>query len=828
MGYTPYLIAKQATGLETDLQPWLLPDDAYPEIFDGFVYRGVTHKRSGYSYFADGGEGGAPYCESRMVNRITLEPAKQAGVKVTAPVGATYTLTLQNIPIRRGTVTIVFPGPVNVVDNGLGGFTGTGVNTATSTINYTTGVVSITFTALPAAGQVYATYDYHPGLPVMGIASFYTVTNVRQMLTFDTRFINIYNASTNRLDYLGHTALIGPVAGISNANPAVVTTTAAHNLSTGDTVFIYGVIDTGAQDMEALVNNLFFTITVTGATTFTIPVNTLATAAWASGGVVAATFSGTNKNFFSWTNYDDGSGDPRLIFTNNKDQIGFYAPANTPTVGNYVLYPTAAAPEFFMLTDAAAAITKLTALKVFEFKDRLVLMRTNENTVVKPKRFRISGTGTSSDDFRTSATGAGKVDIPSQSWLFGGDFNRDDFIFFTEMATWILKYSGNDIVPFVPDRLDASRGNQAPYGTISYLNLTTAASPRGNIGCDGYQVVRTDLKIPDYTIDEIDGQNFDLCFAGVQDKDRDHYLLHPVPNGTKSERILVTNYEEGAISVYRVPLSCVGEFIQSFDVTWTQLLAYANWDELAAKYKTWADFTYTAGEPFTVGGGHRGEIFSFATDEAQDNPLFIRNLTSTPVGTNAANVTITSDWNNYAVGDYIFISGTVGSVQFNNKQGAITSVTDNYTFVVYVDNLNSALSPTWTSGGQVSRCIPWSITTKQLNPYVAQGQACRIGWVYFYVSTSATGLIDAADDPVNAKLRVEVILNDNQDPSQTAIPYEINLTNISTENGTKTWYKMWINQTARFLQLRLSNAQALTNVQLHAIMIGFSPSGALR
>lgn len=822
MGYTPYLIAKQATGLETDLQPWLLPDDAYTEIFDGFVYRGVTEKRAGYSYYADGGQGGVPYTESRMVNRITSEPAKQAGVYVTAPVVSTYTLTLQNIPIRRGTVTIVFPGAINVVDNGLGGFTGTGVNTALSTINYTTGVVSITFTALPAAGQVYATYDYHPGLPVMGIASFYTIANVREMITFDTRFINKYNASTNRLDYLGHTLSI---SGISIANPAVITTTAAHNLSTGDSVFIYGVVG-AATALETLVNNQFFVITVTGATTFTIPVNNVT--AWTSGGIVAATFSGSNKNFFSWTNYDDGSGNPRLIFTNNKDEIGYYAPHLANSVGNYILYPTAAVPQFFMLDDNSAAITKLTALKVFEFKDRLVLMRTTENTIVKPKRFRISGTGTSSDDFRTSATGAGKIDVPSQSWLFGGDFNRDDFIFFTEAATWILKYSGNDIVPFVPDRLDASRGNQAPYGTISYLNLTTASSPRGLIGCDGYQVVRTDLKIPDYAVDEIDGQNFELCFAGVQDKDRDHYLLHPVPNGTKSERILVTNFEQGSISVYRVPLSCVGEFIQSFDVTWTQLLAFANWDELAAKYRTWEDFTYTAGEPFTVGGGHRGEIFSFTADEAQDNPLYIRNLTSVAVGTYAANVTITSDWNNYAVGDYIFIEGTAGSVKFNNKQGAITSVTDNYTFTVYVDTLNSTLSPTWTSGGQVSRCIPWSINTKQMNPYVSQGQACRIGWVYFYVSTSSTGLIDASDNPVNAKLRVEVILNDNQDASQTAVPYEINLTNISTENGTKTWYKMWVNQSARFLQLRLSNAQALTSIQLHAIMIGFSPSGALR
>lgn len=825
MAYKPYLIAKWTTDLETDLQPWLIPDDAFPEILDGFTYLGVVNKRSGYSGLATGGHNGSPLTESRMINRITLEPVKTSGgVKVQGNgTAGPYTFQLQNTPIRRGTVTIVAAGATNVTDNGLGALSPT-----SGTINYTTGAITVTFNAaIAGAVQIYATYDYHPGLPVMGEANFYTITNVRQLIVFDTKRLNIYNPSTNRLDYLGHTASI---AGISNAAVAVVTTTAAHNLSSGDKVFIYAVVDAGAQTMETLVNNLEFTITVTGATTFTIPVNTAATAAWASGGIVQQIYTGDNSNFFSWTNYEDGSGNPRLIFSNNNDQIGYYAPHLANPIGNYVLYPTAAAPQFFMTDDAAAPITKLTALKVFEFKDRLVLMRTTENGTVKPKRLRISGTGTSSDDFRTSATGAGKIDIPSQTWLTGGDFNRDDFPFFAEAGSWILKYTGNDTVPFVPDRLDASRGNQAPFAPISYLNTTKAASPRGLIATDGYQVERDDMRIPQYTVNDIDGENFELCFAGVNDVEREHYLLHPVPGGTKSERILVKNYEENSYSIYRVPLSTVGEFIQSYDITWSQLTAangYPDWASLAAAYKTWDDFTFTAGEPFTVGGGHRGEVWRFTSDEGQDNPLSIRNITVVADGTFAANVTITSDWNNYAVGDYIFISGTAGSTTLNNKQGAIVSITDNYTFTIYVDGL-SAQPAAYTSGGQVSRCIPFSFSTKQLNPFIQQGQACRVGWVYFYVSTSGTGLTDNQDNPVNAKLVVDVFTNDNQQKTQTPIRYEVNLTNISTESGTKTWYKMWINQTAAFVQLRISNAQALTNVQIHAINLGFAPAGALR
>lgn len=65
------------------------------------------------------------------------------------------------------------------------------------------------------------------------------------------------------------TYMYGPVltgTGVSQANPAVVTIT-AHGLVTGDSVLIYGV--TGMQQISGQV----YVVTVTGANTFTIPVN---------------------------------------------------------------------------------------------------------------------------------------------------------------------------------------------------------------------------------------------------------------------------------------------------------------------------------------------------------------------------------------------------------------------------------------------------------------------------------------------------------------------------------------------------------------------------
>src|SRR3569623_17158 len=159
MSYTPYLIANFATGVSRRLQPWLIPDDAQEQLFDGYVYRGTMSKREGYNYFATGEMGGSAYRESRIVHTLT-SVAPTTGVINGINTVFTFTATAQ---IARGSVVITGSNPVQVLtDDGVGGFTGAG----TGTINNTTGAISITFTLPPAiASTVLMTYSSMPGNP---------------------------------------------------------------------------------------------------------------------------------------------------------------------------------------------------------------------------------------------------------------------------------------------------------------------------------------------------------------------------------------------------------------------------------------------------------------------------------------------------------------------------------------------------------------------------------------------------------------------------------------------------------------------------------------
>ena len=792
--YIPHLIGNYNSGLDNSVQPWLLPDDAQESLFDGFVYRGVWFKRPGYDQFAIGG-GGAAFVESRIVSTTTSE-AYGTGSGITGP----YTHTAAHIPVARGTITIT-AGAQSAVDDGNGNFITTPAG-GTGTVNYTTGAMSITFNgSVAGATPITVTYSVFPGLPVMMVANFYNSSNTRQLVVADSRNINRYNGVTNRL------------------------------------------------------------VDITGMNTFT----------------------GGKFDFFSWVNYPDASDNPRLLFSNGVDPIKSY---DGTTVITYV----------FTLT----GVTTLSARLMFQLKDRLILLRTVEDGTTFGKRIRISGTGANCDVFDSTATGAGLIEIPDNSWIMAAAFNRDDLVIFTEQSTWVLQFTGSDVTPFQLTRLDSSRGSQAPFSGITYLNKTTTVSPLGVIATDGYRVERTDDKIPEYSFDSIDQENFALCFAGAVDEDRDHYLIHPAPQSSTSDTILVTNYEEFNYSVYRIALSCMGNFIEQFDITWNDLLAIPNWDQFANQYGSWEDFDFMKGLPFAIGGGQNGQIWRMNVNGIEDNP--VRIFSATVIDSHTLEVT--TQFNNFVIGDYIYLNGMTGMEEGNDKQGAITSIpTANYTFRL---DMPTERFSTYTQFGFASRVIPFESKTKKFNPFANKAAKVRCGYMYMYVVASDTGLtrnvdifgitksnpvvvtatnhefstgdlvsifgaagmteingqqaeiividqdtfsMDGIDStaystytsggvaagPENCFIDIEVITNDENDVTQVEDsslvtyekPYRINCTPNRHDEGSKRWVKIYINQTARFLQFKLTNEQALSKIQIQAMMPGFAPVGRL-
>ena len=79
------------------------------------------------------------------------------------------------------------------------------------------------------------------------------------------------------------------VTGVSNASDAVVTTSVAHGLKAGDTITISGVVGDGTGDdgLEAAINTTHTVKAAPTTTTFSVEVDTTASDAYDSGGIVA-------------------------------------------------------------------------------------------------------------------------------------------------------------------------------------------------------------------------------------------------------------------------------------------------------------------------------------------------------------------------------------------------------------------------------------------------------------------------------------------------------------------------------------------------------------
>lgn len=124
-----------------------------------------------------------------------------------------------------------------------------------------------TASTTPASGGVIDVY--WDSIMGQGAAS-YNVFNATPVLTTATTSTNGISTFSAGYPQLGAAIAI---SGITKASPAQVTTGSNHGLVTGNVVMLQGLAQSSSTGMQQLAD-IPFVVTVTGATTFTIPFNT--------------------------------------------------------------------------------------------------------------------------------------------------------------------------------------------------------------------------------------------------------------------------------------------------------------------------------------------------------------------------------------------------------------------------------------------------------------------------------------------------------------------------------------------------------------------------
>jgi hypothetical protein len=251
----PFLISEFSTGLSTYLQPWVRPKDAFEPLVNAYTYRGVVNKRNGYIPFGnqladtnpvmgllnriDELTGAISLIAVSTTNAYIYKVSGNTFMPLTAVGGsgsvfwkgtATGTIVIPtfwpnitpaSVSITDGTSTLTF-NAAGMQNSSPAGIFGSG-----STINYTTGVVTIVFAGTTAGVSLTLTATLAGSYFTGNNTNFFN--SVSWQPTDPTTFVSSvsYLYFTNNVDPItlfDGTNLSRPILYINSTNTDYITT----------------------------------------------------------------------------------------------------------------------------------------------------------------------------------------------------------------------------------------------------------------------------------------------------------------------------------------------------------------------------------------------------------------------------------------------------------------------------------------------------------------------------------------------------------------------------------------------------------------------------
>jgi len=623
------------SGLESDVKPWLLPDNAFSKLENAYVFRGRVKKRFGSSNMSPS------YLSSRLRMVATA----------LAPPPFEYT-TAGNLAV--GQMFSVGSDTYTVTD------TTPGASLLTSSAN--TAIV-LDPTTIEFAGAPPATVYWYPSLPVMGLFQYEEeAVNDELSIAFDQNYAYYY--------------------------------------------------DRVAQG-------------------------------WAR--MPGATWSGANYNFFWGVNYRGSASYQRTFWaTNDVDPIRYWDGTNWNT-------PT-------LTYTAGQNIT--TARIIVQFKNRLILLNPQEEVGGIPRRFvnrcRYSGIGdpVSANIWRQDIPGNGSaIDAPTPEAIVTAQFLRDRLIVYFERSTYELVYTGNQINPFVFQKINTELGAESTFSQVPFDQAVLGFGQVGIIACSGTSVERIDQKIPT-TIQELHNLNNgidrvggirsyfpELVYWTYPDYDRGNQFVFP-------NRVLVYNYANNTWAKNIDSITCFGYFQlgdQSPGLIWGT--TGSSWANTNSPWRT-----KVLRQRVVLAGNQQGMVNIIQEDKSSNAPsLLITNLVINGDGL----LTLTIINHNLAFGDYIMLSQLNGITITNNStppkvlttaiakviEDPVGASTPNSVKVTVLDGKLDALlfSGTYLGGGVAALASVIDIKTKDYNFFRSRDRNCYVSRINFYVEKTSSG-----------------------------------------------------------------------------------------
>ena len=330
--------------------------------------------------------------------------------------------------------------------------------------------------------------------------------------------------------------------------------------------------------------------------------------------------------------------------------------------------------------------------------------------------------------------------------------NEDALIVgFTDRQTRFL-YTGNDIVPFNFYVINSEFGSASTFSTTTLDRGVLSVGGRGIIITSQTSSQRIDLEIPD-DLFQFDLQNQGFKRVCTQRDFQGEWVYFTYSPSTASYiypgQTLFYNYRDGSWAIWDEAYTTYGI---------VRLITGYTWATIGMQYPTWQSWNspWSSGEsnvlqPIILGGNQQGFIMVKDFDgTAEGTSLYIQNIASGSI--------VTSPSNCLNDGDYIVISGCLGTVgaQVNKKIFSVSlNQASNDTF-----QLNPPIAGTvgtYLGGGVIKRMYVPQVMTRQFPVKWEMGRRTRLGPQQYLLTRTPNGqvtlyifLSQNADFPYNS------------------------------------------------------------------------------
>lgn len=462
-----------------------------------------------------------------------------------------------------------------------------------------------------------------------------------------------------------------------------------------------------------------------------------------STGGITPQWNGDNTDFFWTTNWQGLADNVVVLFaTNFHAAIGTPAPLTDDPIWTYDGTNWATfTPNFTVAGDFI-----VTSRLIVAFKNRLLLLNTIEQNAagstnsnyVNRCRYSHNGSPLAASAFlernQVGYTGGGFLDATTEEAIISAEFIKDRLIVYFERSTWELAYTGNEILPFVWQKINTELGSESTFSTVPFDKEILTIGNTGVHACNGANVQRIDTLIPDQVFDIVDKSEGVARVAGIRDYFVEMvYWTFPSDNQLSSEvyptRVLVYNYRSGTWAFNDDCITAFGYFEQQTGMTWASTTT--TWEE---SNFTWNSGTVEAQFRQVIAGNQEGFVFIVDADHGRNSAAMqLTNLVYSSGATSRATIIDHS----LSKGDYIMIEFAQGITSVNNNVYRVVNIVD-------TDNVDIDTGPlvgTYTGGGFVTRVSNINIQTKQWNPYDKKGQDVYLARIDFAVQKTSDGEI---------------------------------------------------------------------------------------